>query len=226
MISPAIVGHNRRVARLCVAIGTKLGASRSELGSLRQCGLWHDVGKLGIPMSLLLKAGALSADEWIVVRRHPELGLSMLERAGFDRAVLLAVLCHHERMDGSGYPYGLAGYSIPLQARVVAVADTYDALISDRPYRPARGLREAWRVMQEEVTHAHLDARIVAALEAVLTRDQWPGYARRSANCAPTILGAALAIRPSDRRAASSALVSRPLEEGLVSEALVHRQVG
>jgi HD-GYP domain-containing protein (c-di-GMP phosphodiesterase class II) len=160
------LGHNRRVAQLCVHIGRQLAMTTTELRVLARAGLLHDVGKLAIPDEVLGKHSPLDEAEWSLMRSHPEIGLSILGR-GRSRRELLAVLYHHERLDGSGYPYGLRGDSIPIEARVVAVADTYDALTSDRPYRNARSSWEARCVMMEEAG-SRLDSRVVSALLAAL----------------------------------------------------------
>jgi HD-GYP domain-containing protein (c-di-GMP phosphodiesterase class II) len=158
-------GHNRRVAELAVRIGRQLGMKALELRVLARAGLLHDVGKLGIPDAILQKPGALDAAEWEAIRAHPEIGTRILNRTGRFKRELLAVLYHHERMDGSGYPHGLSGEAIPIEARIVAVADTYDVLTSDRPYRRARSQEEAVRVLREEAG-PHLDPRVVDALLA------------------------------------------------------------
>ena len=155
--------HNLRVARLCVHIGRQLSMSATELRVLARAGLMHDIGKLGIPSELLEKHSPLDESEWIVMRTHPEMGLTLLDRAGQSSREVLAVLYHHERLDGSGYPYGLKAESIPIEARIVAVADTYDALTSDRPYRHACSQAEARRVLIEEAG-SRLDPRAVSAL--------------------------------------------------------------
>lgn len=160
-------GHNRRVANLAVQIGRELGMNAADLEVLERAGLLHDVGKLGIPGAILHKHDALDPSEWRLMRTHPELGLTILEWAGHLERELLAVLYHHERMDGSGYPRGLVAEAIPIEARIVAVADTYDVLTSDRPYRRARNEKEARRVLQKEAGK-HLDRTIVRALLTVL----------------------------------------------------------
>jgi len=158
-----IRAHNGRVGELCVRIGRQLGMSAAEQRVLARSGLLHDVGKLGIPGAILHKHDPLDDSEWQLMRTHPEVGLKILEWAGnFERA-LLAVLYHHERMDGSGYPHGLAGDAIPIEARVVAVADMYDVLTSGRPYQRARSEREARGVL-EEAAGPHLDPAVVSAL--------------------------------------------------------------
>jgi HD-GYP domain-containing protein (c-di-GMP phosphodiesterase class II) len=159
-------GHNRRVAELCVKIGRQLGMTSSQLRVLARSGLLHDVGKLGIPDAILHKTGPLDAAEWAVMKTHPEIGLTVLRRCGHFSRELLAVLYHHERIDGSGYPHGLAGDAIPIEARIVAVADTYDVVTTDRPYRKARTPAEARRVVDQESV-GHLDRRLVQALLAI-----------------------------------------------------------
>jgi HD-GYP domain-containing protein (c-di-GMP phosphodiesterase class II) len=155
--------------------------STTELRVLARSGLLHDVGKLGIPKKILVKDGPLTESEWALIKTHPAIGLAILRRAGQFKRELLGVLYHHERMDGSGYPHGLIGDAIPIEARVVAVADTYDVLISDRPYRKARAADEARRVVEREAG-SHLDPRVVEALMKTLDRGvksfdtTWAGF--------------------------------------------------
>lgn len=165
--------HNLRVARLCVHIGRELSMSAPELRLLARAGLLHDIGKLGIPSAVLEKHSALDESEWLLVRMHPEMGLNLLDRAGQSSREVLAVLYHHERLDGSGYPYGLKAEAIPIEARIVAVADTYDALTSDRPYRAACADLEARRVLMSEAA-TRLDARAVSALFRALDHGTSP----------------------------------------------------
>jgi len=155
--------HNLRVARLCVHIGRQMSMSAAELRVLARAGLMHDIGKLSIPQAVLGKESPLSESEWMLMRAHPEMGLTLLDRAGQSSREVLAVLYHHERLDGTGYPYGLRAEGIPIEARIVAVADTYDALTSNRPYRNACTETEARRVLAEEAK-ARLDGRAVQAL--------------------------------------------------------------
>ena len=173
-------GHNRRVAQLCVQIGKQLGMSASELRVLARSGLLHDVGKLGIPDAILEKHGPLSESDWAVMKMHPEIGVSILKRGGHFKRELLGVLYHHERMDGSGYPHGLVAEGIPVEARIVAVADTYDVLTSNRPYRRACSASQARRVVHDEAG-SHLDQRVVAALMLALDKQaMFPGASRKS----------------------------------------------
>jgi HD-GYP domain-containing protein (c-di-GMP phosphodiesterase class II) len=157
------LGHNRRVAEICVQIGHELGMTASDLRTLARSGLLHDVGKLGVPDAILHKQGPLTDAEWLVMKTHPEIGLRILQRCGHFKRELLAVLYHHERIDGGGYPHGLAGDAIPIEARIMAAADMYDVLTSDRPYRRARSEEEARTIIDVESGN-HLDRRIVGAL--------------------------------------------------------------
>ena len=158
-----IRAHNGRVGHLCVRIGRQLGMTEAEQQVLARSGLLHDIGKLGIPGSILHKHDPLDDSEWKLMKTHPEVGLKILQWAGNVERALLAVLYHHERMDGTGYPHGLVGDAIPIEARVVAVADMYDVLTSDRPYRRAQNEREARRVL-EDAAGPHLDPVVVSAL--------------------------------------------------------------
>lgn len=143
-------GHNLRVAELAVQIGRAMELPNDTLRTLARAGLLHDVGKIGIPDSILSKPGALDPDEWTVIKRHPELGHAILGRVEKLRREAEIVIAHHERLDGSGYPRGLRGDQIPLEARILAVADTYDVLVSDRPYRKAFGRAHAVKILREE----------------------------------------------------------------------------
>src|SRR5437899_4307864 len=162
--------HNLRVARLCVHIGRQLSMSAYELRVLARAGLMHEIGKLGIPQTVLGKHSPLDESEWSLMRTHPEMGLTLLDHAGQSRREVLAVLYHHDRLDGSAYAYGLKAESIPIEARIVAVADTYDALTSDRPYRKACSPAEARRVLVE-APGSRLDAKAVSALFLALDDD-------------------------------------------------------
>ncbi|MBJ7331361.1 MAG: HD domain-containing protein [Solirubrobacteraceae bacterium] len=135
--------HSEHVAAYAVAMARELGLPGARVERVRLAGLLHDVGKIGIPDALLLKPGALDDDEWALMRRHPEIGARMLDSAllGDVRAWVLA---HHERPDGRGYPLGLTLDEIPLEARILAVADAFEAMTADRVYRAAMPAQDAW----------------------------------------------------------------------------------
>ncbi|HLN61746.1 MAG TPA: HD-GYP domain-containing protein [Symbiobacteriaceae bacterium] len=156
-------GHSVRVAELSVAVGSALRLDEAALFSLRVGGLLHDVGKLGVSPAILSKPGRLTPEEYEQIKEHPAAGARILQ--AFDRThmgdVYDIVLHHHERLDGSGYPDGLRGSEVSLAARIVAVADVYDALISLRPYRGALPHAEAVRVLREEAAHGRLDGALV-----------------------------------------------------------------
>jgi len=160
-------GHTARVADLTVNIARELNFPAPQLRYLARAGLLHDIGKLEIPDSILTKAGPLTDEEWVLMKRHPQMGVDILGRLGRFESEAEVVLHHHEREDGSGYPAGLAGSAIPLGARILAVADTYDVLVSDRPYRQARSPEEAVRILIEE-RERHLYAPAVDALLKLL----------------------------------------------------------
>ncbi len=143
-------GHSERVARAAVRLGEALGLPAAQLYTLRVAALLHDAGKMGVSESVLDKPGRLEPEELAAIKRHPELGASILEGIRSFESVTPAVLYHHERWDGGGYPAGLSGESIPLLARVIAVADVWDAISEDRPYRRAFEPREALRFMEDQ----------------------------------------------------------------------------
>ena len=161
-------GHTARVAELTVVIARELGMPSPALRSLARAGLLHDLGKLQIPDEILIKPGPLTDEEWVVMKQHPQMGVDILVRLGKFEDEARIVLSHHERMDGSGYPAGLVGSAIPVGARILAVADTYDVLVSDRPYRRARTREEAVLILREESGH-HLYAPAVDALLDILS---------------------------------------------------------
>jgi HD-GYP domain-containing protein (c-di-GMP phosphodiesterase class II) len=156
-------GHNHRVAELALQIGRAMELPTDTLRTLARAGLLHDVGKIGMPDSILSKPSSLDPGEWTVIKRHPEVGHEILSRIASLRREAAIVIAHHERIDGSGYPRGLRGEEIPLEARIVAVADTYDVLISDRPYRKAFNKKDAFRILREE-SGTHLWEPAVRAL--------------------------------------------------------------
>src|SRR2546429_9397198 len=159
--------HDRRVAGLAIDIGRQLGMSGQQLDAGGRGGLLQDIGQPRIPAAILEKTCALTEPEWRVMKTHPELGLAILGGTARYTREMLAVLYHHERMDGSGYPHGLAAAEIPIEARIVAVADTYDVLTTDRPYRQAVSANQALlRVLDD--AGPRLDPMVVAALDRIL----------------------------------------------------------
>jgi putative nucleotidyltransferase with HDIG domain len=135
--------HSQRVVRYTVAIAEQIGIRGEELDQIGRGALLHDIGKIGVPDSILLKAGPLTPSEWIEMRKHPEIGHQILQGIGFLSQAADIVLAHQERWDGGGYPRGLKGAQIPLGARIFAIADTLDAMTSDRPYRRGVSYDEA-----------------------------------------------------------------------------------
>jgi len=157
------VGHHlERVGRYSGVLARRLGLDRARCEAIGFGSRLHDVGKIGIPDRILLKPAPLDPDEWAVMEQHTEIGHSLLEDAEDESLKLAATiaLTHHERVDGAGYPRGLVGDAIPLEGRIVAIADAYDALTSLRPYRPALGVGEA---VEEILAHrgSQFDARLV-----------------------------------------------------------------
>ena len=131
-------GHTRRVTEMSVDLARAMGVSDAELVHIRRGALLHDIGKMGIPDSVLLKPGPLTEEEWKIMRKHPVYANELLSPIAYLRPALDIPYCHHEKWDGTGYPRGLKGEQIPLAARIFAVVDVWDALRSDRPYRGAR----------------------------------------------------------------------------------------
>jgi putative nucleotidyltransferase with HDIG domain len=140
---PYTRGHSARVTAIAEAIARRLEWDQAQLELLHLGGPLHDVGKLGVSEEVLVKPGELDDEELAQIREHPKLGARILLRIASLRGALPYVLYHHERWDGSGYPTGRSGEQIPLEARVLAVADAFDAMTSDRPYRPALDRDEA-----------------------------------------------------------------------------------
>jgi len=158
---PYTRGHSIRVAELAGQLGMRLGLSRAATETVAHAALLHDIGKIGVPESILGKPGALTGEEWGIMRRHPVTGAQIVAPLEFFDEGAIIVRHHHERLDGSGYPDGLRGEAIPVGARIVAIADTYDALTSRRPYRAALAHDEAIAVLRREGGRT-LDADLVA----------------------------------------------------------------
>ena len=170
---PYTAGHSERVSVLSVAIGRALALPPNQIEVLRLGALLHDIGKIGVPDEVLRKAGALTAREFDIIKQHPGLGARILRSVPFLAPHIPIVELHHERPDGRGYPHGLRGDDIPLDARIVHVADAYDAITSARAYRHARpsgqALRELWRCTGTEF-HAEIVGALAIALPGVTSQ--------------------------------------------------------
>jgi len=164
-------GHSERVGAWSRRLGEALGLPGAEVDTVMQAGLLHDIGKIGVPEAVLRKRGALDRDEWSRMRQHPVTGAQIVAPFEFFAGGALMIRHHHERWDGSGYPDGLAMAAIPLGARIVAVADVFDALTSERPYRAALPLDAALAFLAAEAGHT-LDPDCVAALLGLVRADR------------------------------------------------------
>lgn len=160
-------GHSRRVQQLALAVGRELGLSQAELDLLGHAALFHDIGKLAIPDSVLLKPASLSSDEWGLMQRHADEGARIIDRLGFLGDAVPAIRHHHERWDGTGYPDRLAGEEIPLGARIIHVADALDSMLTTRIYRAARPANEAVDELRSG-SGSQFCPRCVSALERLL----------------------------------------------------------
>jgi len=140
---PYTVNHQQRVTRIACAIGAELGLSQERLHYLRVAGTLHDLGKIAVPGEILAKPGKLTDLEFAIIKRHPQVGCDILKPLNFPAVTNQIMLQHHERLDGSGYPLGLKGEEILLEARILGVADVMEAMCSHRPYRAALGLEVA-----------------------------------------------------------------------------------
>jgi PAS domain S-box-containing protein len=153
-------GHTQRVAEMTVRLASAMGLAEDELVHIRRGALLHDMGKMGVPDQILLKAGPLTAEEWEIMRRHPQYAYDMLSRITFLGPAIEIPYAHHEKWDGTGYPLGLKGDKIPLSARIFAVVDVWDALRSDRPYRRAWPASQV-RAHISSLNGAHFDPHVI-----------------------------------------------------------------
>jgi PAS domain S-box-containing protein len=179
---PYTAGHQRRVAKLCRAIGTELKLDWECIQGLRMAAAIHDLGKINVPAAILNKPGKLSEYELAIIRQHPETAHEILKGIEFPWPIAEAIYQHHERMDGSGYPRGLKGDRIILEARILTVADVVEAISSFRPYRPGLGIEKALAEIGRG-RGIHYDARVVDICLKIFTEwgfDFKTKYKRRS----------------------------------------------
>jgi putative nucleotidyltransferase with HDIG domain len=168
--SPWTAGHSERVTSMALKIGRELGLSERELDHLQRGGLLHDIGKIGTPIEILDKPGKLTEEEMAVMRQHTTIGAQILEPIKSFEGVIPIVLQHHEWFDGSGYPHGAKGEEIDIRARIFAVADVFDALVSERPYRAAMPFERVLGIMQD-LTGSQFDPTVMDAFLEVVSRD-------------------------------------------------------
>jgi HD-GYP domain-containing protein (c-di-GMP phosphodiesterase class II) len=142
---PYTAGHQRRVAQLACAIARKMGLPDEQIYGIRIIGVVHDIGKIAVPGDILSKPGRLSIEELSIIKTHPQVAYDVLKNLEFPWPVAETILQHHERLDGSGYPNGISGEAIILEARILCVADVVESMVSHRPYRPALGMERALR---------------------------------------------------------------------------------
>ena len=164
-------GHTQRVTQLTYQLAQAMGLEDEELAHIRRGAMLHDIGKMGVPDDILLKPGRLNQTEEIAMKKHPQYAYEMLSTIKYLKSSLDIPYCHHEKWDGTGYPRGLVGDQIPLAARLFAVVDVWDALISDRPYRPSWSKDKAIEYIREQ-SGKHFDPDIVRIFMATIVADQ------------------------------------------------------
>ena len=169
-------GHSQRVSRYSLALARTLGWSEDQLGSLARGAYLHDIGKLGIPDGILLKPGPLTPAERTLMQRHAQIGFDLIADIAFLTDAAEIVLTHHERYDGSGYPHGTKGDEILLSARIFAVADSFDAITSDRPYRRASSFASGREIIRQ-CSGIQFDPNVVAAFLSI-PEETWPAIAK------------------------------------------------
>jgi PAS domain S-box-containing protein len=164
-------GHSQRVTEMTLELARMMGMSGDELTHVRHGSLLHDIGKMGVPDSILHKAGPLNEEQWAIMHKHPIYAYELLSPISYLRSALDIPYCHHEKWDGTGYPRGLEGDKIPLAARIFAVVDVWDALCSDRPYRAAWSQMDALKYIKDQAGK-HFDPRIVDAFLSLTKSEQ------------------------------------------------------
>jgi putative nucleotidyltransferase with HDIG domain len=140
---PYTVGHQQRVAQISLALAREIGLGEPQIGNLEMAARLHDFGKISVPIGILSKPGKLSGSEMATIKHHPVTGVHMLKPLTLPTRTFLTIMQHHERINGSGYPFGLTGEDILLEAKILGVADVVEAIASHRPYRPSLGIETA-----------------------------------------------------------------------------------
>jgi diguanylate cyclase (GGDEF)-like protein/putative nucleotidyltransferase with HDIG domain len=174
---PRTARHSETVGRYTEGMARELGFTEERTERMRLAGVLHDIGKIGVADSILFKEGPLDDDEWAEIRNHPEIGARLLSGPGL-ADLRAAILAHHERLDGEGYPFGLSGDEIPLESRIIAVADAFEAMLADRPYRRGRPVDEALGEL-DRCSGTQFDPRVVEALRVHLRSPQGAAAASR-----------------------------------------------
>ncbi len=152
--------HNIRVAYLSSLLGKKFNLNQQVMQGLMKGAFLHDIGKIGIPDKILLKKGTLSPEEWTIMAQHPEIGVNLIREIKWFRDAQTVILHHHEKFDGSGYPHGHKGNEIALNARIFAVIDVFDALVSKRPYKQSYSLKKSLKIIKKG-RGTHFDPQVV-----------------------------------------------------------------
>ncbi|RJP52870.1 MAG: PAS domain S-box protein [Anaerolineaceae bacterium] len=165
-------GHSQRVTEMTLRLARAMGIAEAEIANVRRGALLHDMGKMGVPDSILLKPGKLTDEEWVIMRKHPQYVFDMLSPIAYLRPALDIPYCHHEKWDGTGYPRGLKGEQIPLAARIFAIIDVWDALSSDRPYRKAWTKKKTLEYIGEQ-SGTHFDPAVVETFLKLVSENTW-----------------------------------------------------
>jgi putative two-component system response regulator len=180
-------GHAERVTRYALGLAADIGISDADVNILRNGGLLHDLGKISIPDAILDKPGPLTPEEYAIVKKHPELGVEILKPLHSLKEMLPLIRWHHERLDGRGYPDRLGGNEIPFLVRILSVADVYDALSSERPYRPAIPHATCLDIMRKDAAEGGLDPELVAQFAALQPTSFEDGQSESFHDCVPVM---------------------------------------
>jgi cyclic di-GMP phosphodiesterase len=169
---PYTVGHCERLSAYSVQLGQRIGLPADQITSLKRAGIVHDIGKIAVPDFILLKTGPLNSDEWKIMRGHPVFGAHICGSLKSFRSVCPIIRHHHEKLDGSGYPDGIRGTKLPLTARILQIADIYDALTTKRSYKIARSTHEAFEIMEREVKRGWWDPEVFKEFKHMLADER------------------------------------------------------